>query len=284
MHNLTSILNDACLDCLNDLKDYYEYLSSLSIAERDRVVHESNKSLESIWAAILHEDTTKAKKHLLHFQYITLLKYNPGGFSNNRHRDDFIERLISICPDQQRLFKGWLWQAPSLSEFAELVYPNLLKVDFYKQAELLCGINYGGGFNLPFPKKADETFNSWSKYSGLLEESWSWEYENQIKEEEAKWFPSKTKIRNIERAWVSHRDKAEACLKDLEPIFPGLFASKERVSTLRYQERKLSIQCSSMNQVLDAIKNGVQLKHLLLEERYAYEKLFRNFARGLQPY
>ena len=278
MHGLISILNDSYLDSLDDLKDYYEYLSNLSIAKRDRVIHESNKSLESIRAAILHEDTTKAKKHLLHFQYITLLEYNPGGHFNIG-RGYFIERLISICTEQKKLIDVWHWQTPSLSEFTKIVYPDLLKVDFCKQAVLLCGGSYGGNFGLPFPKKADETFDSWLKYSGLIEESWSWEYKNRIKEENAKWFPSKTKIRSIELIWESHRNQAINCLKNLEPIFPALFESHERILTLRNQELKLSVQCNFMNRVSDAIKNGIQLKHLLLEDRYAYEKLFRNFAR-----
>lgn len=282
MHDELSLLTGTFRDSLYELRYHYEHLNGLSTTERNRIVSEANELLESTKAAILHEDTTSAKQSLLRFQYFTRLGFDLCGFDargnpEDRSRRYFVEQLSSLFTKQKPSIEAWRWRTPSLSEFSALVWPNLSGVDFYTQASLLCNQIYG----LPIPSKNDITIASWAKRACLTEESWAWRYENQIKDERARWFPSKKRIRAIEHCRELHRAQTMGCLKELEPIFLALAPAMERIETLKSQELKLSVQCNSINRAANAIAQGIQLKHLLLEEGYEMDKIFRAVTRGL---
>jgi hypothetical protein len=70
-------------------------------------------------------------------------------------------------------------------------------------------------------------------------------------------------------------------LNEIEPIFLALFPSKEKIETLKIQELKLSVKCNSINRAAEAIVQGVQLKHFLLEEGYEMDRIFRTVTRGI---
>lgn len=280
----TSILNSIFRSSLTKLQDYYEQLSRLSVAERDRVVLEANASLASINAAILHDDTTKAKKVLLQFKYLTRLAFClPDGFDDwlipkYYSRTRFVEQLMSFrsAPNPKHdwdkidwKISGWSHgEAPSQSEFTDLIWPHFLNDKFSSQADLLCDELFG----LPFPSQS-ESITEWMERAELVENAWAKCYAGWIIAEKARWFPSKKKLQAIELLREKHRAQIVACLKELEPIFPALWPSKERIETLKTQEPKIWLHCNYINRVSAAIMQGVQLKHLLLEDAHNSAKI-----------
>lgn len=75
--------------------------------------------------------------------------------------------------------------------------------------------------------------------------------------------------------WESHRKDIIRCVESLSPLFPGLGEAGAMLERLKSESLSLSVYCDALNRVYEALKQGVQLKHLLLEEEHELGKVVR---------
>lgn len=273
MHDVRDILSRVFRSSLDDLREQYSYLEELDSFERDRVVAEANHALAAIQSAISHPDTLRAKDILVTYQYVTRFIYDVDPQSK-RH---FVESLNRLSRDDDADVSAWNWRSPSKAEFLARVARRILRADFYTQVNLLCDELFG----LPIPSASDGSLRDWSARARLTEPDWSWRYENQIREEKARWFSSQKRLSAIESQWADHRAKAAQCMEELASDFPDLPIAKSRLQDLKGKQLWLSGRCTAINRAADALRQGVQLKHLLVEEARGMERIIKAASRGL---
>lgn len=273
MHDVGKILSSAFRGSLDELREQYLHLSGLESQERDRVVAEANSALAATQSKISHSDTLRAKDVLLAYQYATRFVYDVESQSK-RH---FVEVLARLWRGNEADILSWSWQPPSKSEFFRSVQERLPSVDFYTQVNILCDELFG----VPMPSASDSSLRDWSDRAKLTEPGWSWRYENQLKEEQARWFSSQKRIGVIEAQWGEHKAKAARCIDEIAPLFAELHPAKSRLQELKGEELWLSGHCFAINRAAEALGQGVQLKHLLLEEAHDMGNVFRAATRGL---
>jgi hypothetical protein len=63
-------------------------------------------------------------------------------------------------------------------------------------------------------------------------------------------------------------------VESLSPLFPGLGEAGAMLERLKSENLSLSVHCDALNRAYEALKQGVQLKHLLLEEGHELGKMF----------
>ena len=273
MHDVGNILNNAFRGSLDDLRDQYLRLAELESQERDHVVAEANAAQAATQDAIAHPETLRAKDVLLAYQYATRFTYDVE-HQSTRH---FVELLSRLWRESETEIASWSWRSPSKSEFLRSVKCRLPSADFYTQVNLLCDELFG----VPIPSASDDSLHTWSDRARLTEPGWSWRYDNQVKEEQARWFSSQKRIDAIESKRADHRAKAARCIDEIAPIFPELHPAKSRLQELKGQELWLSGHCLAINRAADALAQNVQLKHLLLEEAHEMSAVFKAATRGL---
>lgn len=273
MHDVGAILGSAFRGTLDELREQYQRLEALEPQARDRVIADANASLVAVKDAISAPETSKAKDVLLAYQFITRFGYDVDAKSQ-RH---FVDALRRLWRGQKNEIAHWNWQAPSRDEFFSAVRSRLPSVDFYTQVNLLCDELFG----ISLPSSTENSLLDWSKRVGLSEAGWGWSYDNQIKEEQGRWFTSQKRIIAIEAKRTEHRAKSAQCTSEIAPIFSDLYPAKSRLEDLKQQELWLSGQCLAMNRAAEALLQGVQLKHLLLEEAHDLGKAFNAATRGL---
>lgn len=273
MHDVGNILSGAFRSSLDELREQYLHLAGLESQERDRLVVEAYAALLATQEAIDHPETHRAKDVLLTYQYITRFIYDVEPQST-RH---FVDVLTRLWRGNESDISHWRWQPPPRSEFLTSVHERLPNVDFYTQVGLLCDELFG----VPMPSASDSSLQGWSGRARLAESGWSWRYENQVKEERSRWFFSKKRIRAIESQWANHRAKAARCIEEIAPIFPEMHLAKSRLQELKGKELWLSGHCLAIKRAAEALDQGVQLRHLLLEEAHDMGNVFKAATRGL---
>ena len=271
MHDPETILRSAFHGSLNDLREQYELLEQLEPSVRSRIVEDANSELFMIENSIADAETEKAKIVLLEYQYITRIEYDIE--KSKRH---FIEKIGCLWKGNENDFSDWSWNLPPKQEFISTIASRLQNVDFYTQTNLLTDQIYG----LSFPS-VDEDLLNWSKRVDLDESDWSWRYDNLIKEEQGRWFTSHKRIAEIEAERINHRKKSIQCINEISPIFASIYSAKTRLEELKGRELWLSVRCSAINRAAEALDQGVQLKHLLLEEAHGLDNVFKAVTRGM---
>lgn len=147
---------------------------------------------------------------------------------------------------------------------------RLAKNDFYTQVRFLCDQVYG----VRLPSVSETSVESWAKNAGLSEDSWAWQYKSLLEKEHSRWFTSKKRMAKIQCMWESHRKDIIKCVESLSPLFPGLGEAGAILERLKSESLSLSVRCDVLNRAYEALNQGVQLKHLLLEEGHELGKMF----------
>jgi hypothetical protein len=274
MQEPRTILSNAFRGSLDDLREQYERLAALEPEARAHLVTDTNAKVAVVQDAITHPDTQRAKDVLLSYQYTTRFVYDVDPKSK-RHFVDVLSR--SLWQGHESEIANWNWHSPNKEEFLCAVQTRLPSADFYTQVNLLCNELFG----LSLPSAPETSFAEWSKMVSLNEAGWAWRYDNQVKEEKARWFSSQKRVNAIEAQRAEHRVKASRCVDQIRPIFSELNPAKSKLEDLKSKELWLSIHCTSLNKAFDAMQQGVQLKHLLLEEAHGLDKAFKAATRGL---
>jgi len=78
----------------------------------------------------------------------------------------------------------------------------------------------------------------------------------------------------IQCMWESHRKDIIKCVESLSPLFPGLGEAGAILERLKSKSLSLSVRCDVLNRAYEVLNQGVQLKHLLLEEGHELGKMF----------
>ena len=268
------ILSDALRGSLNDLREQYQCLVALDPAARASFVADANSQLVTVNSTISHPDTQRAKDVLLSYQYATRFIYDIDSKSK-RHFVDILSQ--SLWRNHESDIANWIWHTPIEQDFHCAIKTRLPSVDFYTQVNLLCDEVFG----ISLPSTPETSLAEWSQSARLTEASWAWRYDNQVKEEQARWLSSQKRVNVIETQRAQHRVKASQCIDQISRIFSELNPAKSMLQDLKSKELWLSIRCSSLNQASNAIQRGLQLDHLLLEEANKLERTFKSATQGL---
>lgn len=275
MYSVSSILRSAFRDSLEELRDQYTMLSGQSPEERERFVASINDHLGKVRLEIASERTDSAKRLMLKFLFITrVLCKSEGvdhrGLPSEMNYHNLVARAVRLSEDEKGEIESWRWWRPTETQFMDTLWAQLSKKEFDTQVRFLCDQVYG----LRLPSGPETSINSWAKSVGLSEESWAWQYRTLLEKEHSRWFTSSTRIEEIQRLWESHRKDSLKCMESLSPLFPALGEARTRLERLRSEELSLSVRCNALNRAYEALKQGVQLKHLLLEEGHEMGNVF----------
>ncbi len=261
-----------------DLAEQYEFLESLNSSEMDELVKSENEKLRAIRNEINSDLVERSKLVMIIFHYITRFMYNIH-FSYERYDDGynarvgFINNFKGMCGDKLSSdllyeFNHFAFNRPLYERFFFILKKGLNTQSFYTQVRFLC--EYVGGIRVP--KREDVKLEDWLLSERILESEWSWEYEKELKSEENMFFifRSQKKIEKIKDRWNSRRVAVQNFKEEIKEVFPYLCKSNRLLIELKNKELNLSVSNESLNRAYNAIKEGVKLKHLLLEDKEAY--------------
>jgi hypothetical protein len=270
MHDVESILKGAFTQGLADLQQTYWRLIRLDPGARTQIVTAANVALAEVQAIIALPETVQARNVLLQFQFLTRFSFGSG-----RERE-FVEPLGRCCPSKKYEILRWAQIRPTHSEFTSVALEYLACAGLWNQTQALCNEKHG----VKFPLEG-ESFDSWVSRVGIVTQPGKSWCDTAIARERQRWFTSTKRIAELEQQQLAQDSHEAAYAEQLRPLFPHLSASKLKLEALGVRESDLSIECETLNKVANAISQGVQLKHLLLEEAAELDQFYRAATRGL---
>lgn len=275
MDNTANLLHSVFSSSLEDLRQQYAILSAQSIEERERFVVCVNSKLAKVQQEIEGEQAASAKRLVLKFLFITRVQCKSEGLGDcglpsERIYQYLVGQVVGLDRGEKHEVESWQCQRPTEAQFLDVISVRLAKNDFYTQVRFLCDQVYG----VRLPSVSETSVESWAKSAGLSEEAWAWQYKSLLEKEHSRWFTSKKRIAEVEWMWQSHRKDIVKCMESLSPLFPGLGKAGAMLERLKLESLSLSVRCDALNRAYEALKQGVQLKHLLLEEGHELGKMF----------
>ena len=288
MYDAKSIIQSAFSSSLSDLASQYEILASLKPEERANYVAVANEYAQETENLISSENTKRAIKLLIYFQFLSRFKYKIHGGDTwrgangraMRHMVDGFSHVCSMAKASDEIldaFKGFVYETPSFDKFLKISLDGLHGADFYTQVEFVTNELYG----VNFPVNETQDIDGWVASTRLSEENWDWEYKNKIEEWNRRWFKSKSTLVEIKKEWEKRKENLLGYLEDVKPIFSSLHGSNKLLNSLKTRQLQSSIGLEAVNKSYAAIKDGVKLKHLLLEEGHELQKAWNEIGRGL---
>lgn len=274
MDGTINLLRSVFSGSLEDLRQQYAILSAQSAEERERFVACANGHLAKVQQEIAGEQTDSAKRLALKFLFITRVQcksegLDDRGLPSERNYQYLVEQVVGLDKGEKHEIESWQCQRPAEAQFIDTISTRLAKNDFYTQVRFLCDQVYG----VRLPSVSETSVESWAKNAGLSEEAWAWQYKSLLEKEHSRWFSSRTRIAEIQCMWESHRKDIIKCLESLSPLCPGLGEAGAMLERLKSESLSLSVHCDALNRAYEALKQGVQLKHLLLEEEHELGKM-----------
>jgi hypothetical protein len=198
------------------------------------------------------------------------MEYLVESFSRLCRRTKTLEETLHV-------FESFVYDTPAFPEFLDVLLRGLGGEDFYTNAKFVTDESYG----VKLPASNIQDIDAWIISADLAEESWNWEYKNKIEECNRGWFRSKSRIIEINKQWESRKETISRYINEVRPIFPDLFPSKDLLISLKSRELQSCLGLGAAEKSYAAIKEGVKLKHLLLEEGLEQANLWNTVCKGL---
>ncbi len=284
-----NIVRSAFSGSLQDIASQYEILASMSQAKREKHVIEANKQHAEIEALINSDRTKQSIDVLLYFQYLARFKFKLRGGSSyyggkNYHAmSHMIDNFVHVCNmakvDDEVLerFRSFINTTPPWNIFYEVSYGGLINCDFYTKVNFVSNTLYG----VSLPNSKTQDISSWISSSGLSENAWDWEYKNEVEAWNKHWFKSKKTLRTIQNEWKERKTDITNFITEVSAVFPKLYDSNCYLDRLIEKQLQGNVDLVAMNKAYVALKEGVKLKHLLLEEGHELARAWNNMIRGL---
>lgn len=270
MFHPEALLADALRSGINDVREQYLFLAALSPEQRTVAVADSGKTMDAIREEISGLDVTKAKRALLSYHFATVFIY----LEDDRCVGQFVERLATIGKLAGSQVGEWKWSHPSESEFLRVSLDLLAQADFYDQVNMLVG-----SYSLIAMPSDSEAFHAWIIRCGLTEAKWSWKYQQEVEREQRRWFRSGARLQSTLQAWEGHRVRARACIAKVEPFFLEIGPAVIKLQELKRRQLYHGGRHYSLTRAAEALEDGVQLKHLLLDEACGADETYRSLFR-----
>lgn len=282
------IIKSAFSGSLDHLSEQYEILTSMSPDDRDLYVSNVNKSYDETEILIKSEKTKASLDLILKFQYLSRFKYKIHGGDdwygrNSKAKNYMVENFTHVCrmgnvnDDVLGIFKRFVYETPKLDYFMEVSYQGLNQVDFYTKVKFVLNDLYG----ISCPTSAKEDLSEWIKSENLAEEDWDWEYKNKVQEWNKRWFKSKSSLYEIQNEWNERKRNIVQYIQEVSSLYSHLYDSNEWLSSLMKRELLCDVDLHSINKAYGAIRDGVKLEHLLLEESHKLADAWGKVGRGL---
>ena len=275
MHDVRQILGGAFRGMLEEQAVIYRALEPLNEGQRDQIVESLRAESQKIQRSICSSESWNARNTLLKFQYASRIIYDV-----DQSKDHMLKRFRWSMPVAATYTAhwsdGWSYASPTEEEFFQQLLEWLGTVDFYTQVKWLSDELYG----LPIPHP-EEHFSTYLTRSKISEESWNWRYESQIEEENKRWFTSQRKIDEIRLRSADHLQKSKSCERYIQGFYRDISPALKHLDDLMHSELYVGPRLHAAERAYAALKDGVRLKHLLLEDSSDLGKAYSDITRHL---
>ena len=275
MYDVREIVGGAFRGMLEEQAALYRALEPLTEEQRAQFVDSIRQESNEIQQSIRSGESLRAKTTLLKYQYASRVIYDVG-----KSKDHMLDRFKWSRPATETFNAHWSDQWSHSSPTEKSFFQHLLAwfdtIDFYTQVKWLSDALYG----LPIPRN-DEPFRTYLTRSGISEESWKGQYERQIEQENNRWITSRKKIEEIKQSRTKHLEKSMNCENYLRGFYEDIAPAHDHLNNLKHAELHAIPRLDAAERAYHALKNGVQLKYLLLEESGSLGKAYKDITRGL---
>ena len=285
---------------LERYKKTYLILSELDLFDREFIKNAASERLEKIYNEPKKIETKKLLETCLRFQYLARYHYEIFGddkpynsefeknefkknikaliglhkydihdyqILNKEHGQDFVNNLI----DKNNLLAEKFGKALSnRKDFFEII-PKLLFRDNYGLTEVIEFVTKESN-SLEFPKN-NISFNVWEQnIDHFLNQKWF--YEKCINNHKKSWLPSKQWILYWEEKLNKHLEDIQKFTMEVSFFYDDVQTSYLKLKEI-HEEYISSFYFTEQIEVIDAINDGVKLKHFLLEKGFEMSRIYK---------
>ena len=272
MHDVKAIVRGAFHGLLEGVAEQYRLLEPMTPADREAYVQDLRLREAELKSKTKSAETQDAIRILLRFQYASRIIYR----DDDRWRSHYSDSYKWEKWEEGKEIASWHWSPPTEADFCRVMLSWSTKVDFYTLVNELCSEIFG----LPIPGQS-ETFEEYLIRANIEEDSWRWRYDGELKKERGRWFTSNRKLAEIEAQRERHRARATQCSAFLGAFFLQIRPSSDLLQEIKRLELTSSSSLHAAERALGALRENVQLKHLLLEEGHQLSGTYSQITRGL---